>query len=200
VCFTDDDCRPANGWLAAVVDRFEREGSHASAVAGSTLTGEQHNPCAVASQVVTNHLAISSFVVSDGSLGFAPTSNLACRREVHAELPFDERYPLAAGEDRDWCARLADSGRCLLFEPDAVVWHHQDLDLRGYWRQQQRYGRGAARFHRRHGGRFQQAAFYTGLLRAGFAEGIRAGALVALAQVATASGVLAERWGDRGRR
>ena len=37
-------------------------------------------------------------------VAFAPTSNLACRAELHRALPFDERFPLAAGEDRDWCA------------------------------------------------------------------------------------------------
>jgi cellulose synthase/poly-beta-1,6-N-acetylglucosamine synthase-like glycosyltransferase len=200
VCLTDDDCRPATGWLAAIVDRFACEGRATAAVAGPTLTGNAHNVFAVASQVITNHLAASSADAVVGALGFAPTSNLACWRELLLAVPFDERFPLAAGEDREWCANVTKRGHRIHFEPGAIVWHHQDLDFLGFWRQQQRYGRGAYQFHRRQGTRGGQAGFYAGLVRAGFREGVRSGALVLLAQMATASGVVAEGWSARRRR
>ena len=133
---------------------------------------------------------------------FAPTSNLACRAEVCAAVPFDETYPLAAGEDRDWCARLVASGRTLAFVPDAVVRHHQELTPAGFWRQQVRYGRGAYRFRAGQGTlrRPEPAAFYVGLLRRGFADGLRAGLLVGVAQVATAVGMVQEAVAARTRR
>ena len=130
-------------------------------------------------------------------MGFAPTSNLACRAELHRALPFDEDYPLAAGEDRDWCARLAASGSELAYEPAAVVAHHPDLTLRRFWRQQLRYGRGAHRF--RNGttddGPPRQrppVGFYLDLLGKGFRQGPATGALVPLAQLATVAGTVAE--------
>ncbi len=108
-------------------------------------------------------------------------------------MPFDVRFPLPAGEDRDWCLRLAAAGRRLVFEPAARVWHHQDLSPGQFWRQQSRYGRGAFRFHRRHHGLGRPPArFYAGLLGAGFRHGPRVGLLVVVAQFATATGLTAE--------
>ncbi|MGH3800821.1 MAG: glycosyltransferase family 2 protein, partial [Pseudonocardiaceae bacterium] len=107
------------------------------------------------------------------------------------DIPFDERYPLAAGEDRDWCARLIDADHSLVFEPSALVRHHQELSPAGFWRQQLRYGRGAYRFRSDRGTllRLEAPRFYAGLLRRGLAHGPRAGALVCAAQVATALGM-----------
>jgi glycosyltransferase involved in cell wall biosynthesis len=191
LCFTDDDCRPEPGWLEAIRLGV---GQGAEVVAGPTLTALPGNPYSVASQTVTNHLMDESRDDSRGTTAFAPTSNVACRAEVWRAVPFDDHYPGAAGEDRDWCARLASHGLVLRVEPDARVWHDQDLTLSTFWRQQVRYGRGALRFHRRSGsGRgLQPARFYARLVRAGFAHGAAVGSLVLLAQVATGWGILVE--------
>jgi cellulose synthase/poly-beta-1,6-N-acetylglucosamine synthase-like glycosyltransferase len=197
VCLTDDDCRPASGWLAAILDRFAGGSSATAALAGPTLTGNPHSVFSVASQVVTNHLTASSADPDVGTLGFAPTSNLACWRELLLDVPFDEQFPLAAGEDREWCANVATRGHRIGFEPAAIVWHHQDLDFLGFWRQQQRYGRGAHRYHRSQDTRGGDAGFYAGLVRAGFREGVRSGVLVLVGQVATAIGLAVEAWSAR---
>jgi cellulose synthase/poly-beta-1,6-N-acetylglucosamine synthase-like glycosyltransferase len=189
ICLTDDDCRPAPDWLATIVERFAHDGGTTSAVAGPSVTGNACNTFAIASQAVTSYLTASSADPVAGTVGFAPTSNLACRRELLLAVPFDERFPLAAGEDRAWCADVTRLGHRIRFEPAAIVRHDQNLDFRGYWRQQQRYGRGAYRFHHGEGTRLRHAAFYTGLVRAGFREGVGPGLLVMLAQVATAVGV-----------
>jgi cellulose synthase/poly-beta-1,6-N-acetylglucosamine synthase-like glycosyltransferase len=194
ICFTDDDCRPQPGWVVALARRLADE-PEAAAAAGPTRNGRVDDVVAAAAQVVTNHLMAASLDPVTGRLGFAPTSNLAVRAEVHRALPFDEGYPLAAGEDRDWCARLTASGQVLVHEPEAVVDHHPDLDVRRFWRQQLRYGRGAARFRSEGDQGMAPLGFYTGLVKAGFAHGPRTGGLVLLAQVATAAGVARERWG-----
>jgi GT2 family glycosyltransferase len=193
VCFTDDDCRPEPGWIDTLTARL---GQATPAVAGPTLTDNSDSVYSAASQVITNHLTESSR--NPDRIDFAPTSNLACRAEILRAVPFDERFPLAAGEDRDWCLRLAAGGGRLEFEPAARVWHHQNLTAGRFWRQQTRYGRGAYRFHRRHPGRGREpAAFYVGLLGAGFRRGWRVGVLVLVAQVATAVGLVAEALTDR---
>jgi len=200
VCFTDDDCRPTAGWLEAIVAAID---GGAAAVAGPTRNGRPHDVAATASQTITNHLAEASFDPATHTVGFAPTSNVACRADVHRAYPFDASYPLAAGEDREWCTRLAAHGVGLVFVPAAVVEHFQDLSLPSFWRQQVRYGRGARRWHaeQARGERLQPLRFYTGLLRRAFGEGIRTGVLVIVAQVATAVGVAQETWSSkRGRR
>jgi glycosyltransferase involved in cell wall biosynthesis len=187
VLFTDDDCRPEPGWSGALRRRAE---AGAEVVAGPTVVGDGAGPPARAAQVVTNHLVEAS--LADGVVAFAPTSNLAVRAEVLAELPFDERYPLAAGEDRDWCERLAVAGRAIAYEPGAVVRHHPALDLAGFWRQQVRYGRGAHRFRAAGDRPRPPLAFYLDLLRKGFGQGPAAGGLVVLAQLATVVGWVRE--------
>ena len=105
-------------------------------------------------------------------------------------LPFDESYPDAAGEDRDWCARAVAAGLAPAYEPDAIVVHNQVLGIGALLRQQARYGRGAVRFRRGAGGdrSLGPASFYSGLLRAGFACGPGVGALVVAAQAAVGLG------------
>lgn len=191
VCFTDDDCRPGPRWVGAFVDEI---GAGAVAVAGPTWNGRPDDRWAAASQFITNHLAATT---RSTPAPFAPTSNVAVRRDVAERLPFDESFPLAAGEDRDWCDRLAAAGHRLAWAPDAWVEHHQDLSARGFWRQQLRYGRGAARLQAAGAHRPQRPAFYAGLLRRAAAEGPAVAGLVVVAQVATAVGMATERRATR---
>lgn len=185
VCFTDDDCRPEPEWLTELSAAFVRG---AAVVAGPTVVRDRGS-VVTAAQVVTNHLTDSSRDSEGARVAFAPTSNLAGRSGVLTRIPFDERYPLAAGEDRDWCRRVGDEGIAIAYADDARVVHDPDLSLRSFWRQQVRYGRGARRFHRGGDGRsFPSVGFYAGLVRRGFAEGPAVGTLVLVAQVATAVG------------
>ncbi len=188
VCFTDDDCRPLPGWLARL-EACHRTG--AEVIAGPTRVGNPGSVIERAAQTVTNHLVESSLDATRGTVRFAPTSNLACRTMLLAAVPFDDDFPLAAGEDREWCRRVGERGIEIAYEAQAVVAHHPDLSLSDFWHQQVRYGRGAHQVHRRRpaGERLQSPAFYGSLVRKGFAQGPRVGALVLLAQVATATGV-----------
>ncbi|MDE0802119.1 MAG: glycosyltransferase [Acidimicrobiales bacterium] len=190
ICFTDDDCRPGPEWAATMAERVD---DGAVAVAGPTRNARPADAFATAAQTVTNHLTDESLDPVTGHVGFAPTSNLAMTAALHRALPFDESFPLAAGEDRDWCDRLTASGETIAFAPGAIVDHHQDLDLRRFWRQQERYGRGSQhlRGHRDDAG-LQSPRFYVGLVRTGFRHGMAPGALVVVAQVATAVGVVRE--------
>jgi cellulose synthase/poly-beta-1,6-N-acetylglucosamine synthase-like glycosyltransferase len=182
VGFTDDDCRPGPAWVAALVRRFV---DGVDAVAGPTRNGRPEDPFAAASQALTNHVTEWSHDPVAGTVGFAPTSNLAVRRELLDRLPFDESFPLAAGEDRDWCTRLGAAGIPLTWEPAAWVAHHQDLTLRRFWRQQLRYGRGARQLP---GTALHPPAFYVQMLGRGLREGPVVAGLVVLAQVAVAVG------------
>jgi glycosyltransferase involved in cell wall biosynthesis len=194
LCFTDDDCAPHREWAERLAEALERG---ADAAAGITLNGG--GALGEASEIVARAPAAVR-AGDEGKLTFAPSNNIACTRTVFESIQFDESYPSAAGEDREWCARLTAAGYVLLLEPGAGVVHHQDLTPGGFLRQQFRYGQGAYRFRRRGSERrpLEPRSFYTALLRRAFTEGFNVGLLVSAAQLATAAGFALE-WAEQRR-
>ena len=192
ICFTDDDCEPTPGWagrLAAAagstgVAAGPDGGAEARRDAGARLAGDHRPPAGrVAGRERDRPLR-------------AHAATSPSPATLFARLRFDERFPDAAGEDREWSARAVATGvAAALRAAAAVTVHRQRLDAVGFVRQQYRYGRGAARF-RRLGPRRRRGlaapSFYADLVRAGFDRGPLVGALVIAAQVATAAGIAAE--------
>ena len=189
ILFLDDDCEPEPGWARALAAACPPGGS----AAGATVNADPADRFAAASQLLTSELQRAS-LRPDETLAFAPTSNLAIDRRLALRLPFDETFPVAAGEDREWCARAVAAGVAPRYAPEAVVRHRQALGgFRGFWRQQVRYGRGAAILSAGRAGSLAGPAVRRRLLRAGLSAGVRVGSLVALAQLAVASGYALER-------
>ena len=155
---------------------------------------------AAPSQLVTNHLVDESRDAS-GAIGFAPTSNLACRRAVHRVGTVRRGVP-HRGRRGPRVVRPPRRGRA----PDRVRRRRlgaprTGLDPARFWRQQARYGAGAYRYlsARPSGSRRQSVGFYVHLFRRAFADGLATGALVVMAQVATAAGLVGEAYRARGR-
>lgn len=186
LCFTDDDCMPEPEWaerLSAAV------AGGAAAVAGATLGDGD------ALSVAAELIALAPTLAEP----FAPSNNFACEKRLFDLVPFDASYPSPAGEDRDWCARIADAGFELRSEPSARVWHHQELTLRSFLHRQVGYGEAAYQFRRLHtGGRLAPSSFYISLLRQSFTRGLLVGILVTIAQAATALGFIRARARARG--
>ena len=189
ICFTDDDCEPEPDWAVKLVRSLQ---AGTDVVGGATVNGRLGDPFVEASELIVRELQQSTQRRLGGRV-FIPTNNLACHRSVVLSHPFDERYSAPGGEDRAWCARVAAAGLTLTLEPSAVITHRPALDLRGFWRQHLRYGRGAYVFARSTPDRdwLEPPAFYLGLLRAGSRTSFRCLLLVILAQLATGVGYTA---------
>jgi glycosyltransferase involved in cell wall biosynthesis len=192
VCFTDDDCEAEPGWVEALAGPLR--GGSVECAAGRTVVAPDALPADRAWQAIADHLQREASVPGSPSPGFAATCNLACSRQLLAEIPFDESFPIAAGEDRDWAARAAARNAAPRFVPEAVVVHRPGLDARSFLRQQYRYGKGASQFRAAAPSRgLGHPGFYARLVRGGFREGVPAGSLVLAAQAATAAGILSAR-------
>jgi GT2 family glycosyltransferase len=127
------------------------------------------------------------------SPGFVVTANLAARRELLERLPFDESFPSAAGEDRDWGERAARAAVPARFVPSAIILHRSGMRIGDFLRQQYRYGQGAARYRSAsHDRRPGSPRFYLGLIGAAFRTGLAPGLLVVAAQLATLAGAIRE--------
>jgi glycosyltransferase involved in cell wall biosynthesis len=112
IAFTDDDCQPAPGWLAAALDAFTPE---TDLVQGKVLP----HP---ADAGVTG--PFKRTVTVDGpSLDF-PNANLVYRRDALERVDgYDEAGFWGAGEDADLAWRVIESGGHVTYAGDALVWH-----------------------------------------------------------------------------
>jgi cellulose synthase/poly-beta-1,6-N-acetylglucosamine synthase-like glycosyltransferase len=205
VAFTDDDCRPAAGWLRA----FDRaiaglgEGERVRTGFGGRIVDSPENAIyGRASQMLVSFLYDYN-ERADGLRFFCSNNLVFPRQALLAMGGFDESFPLAAAEDRYICARWLRDGE-LRFVPEAVVEHRQMLGFRGFVRQQFRYGRGACQFWRRRmtderaKNRLLPGEFYARMLaypfgRVAWPEAVATSLLLALSQAAVAAGYYRER-------
>lgn len=206
VAFTDDDCRPRPDWIAKLV--AAQEGRSERLVGGHVENGLPANPYAAASQSLCAYI-YDYFGAAAGCAPFFTSNNMGCAREMFETVGgFDESFPLAAAEDRDFGLRWRAAGGALSFAPDAVVDHHHPLDLRGFWRQHANYGRGARHLHKQMAKRMtalparEPIGFYAGLMAYPMKHPGRArlaqSALLALSQAAMIRGYAAEVRKERG--
>jgi GT2 family glycosyltransferase len=202
LAFTDDDCAPEPGWLAA----FDEALAHAplALVGGHVRNALQHDPCASASQLLVDYL-YERFDHGD-TLGprFFTSNDLAGSTRLFRDLGgFDTSFRLAAGEDRDLTDRWRLAGHPLVYVPAALVLHYHAMSLGRFTRQHLNYGRGAWTFHRarrvRHAGprRTESVGFYVDLVcyplrQSGSARGVLHSALLIWSQVVNAFGYALE--------
>jgi len=140
LAFLDDDCVPAADWAERILAQVDA--APEAIVAGRVRNGLPENRWATASHMVLE-VVVDLYNARPGEPGFAPTSNLAMRRDVFMALGgLDERFRTAAAEDREFCDRSYDAGHPLVMEETAVVEHFHDLDGRAFLAQAASYGRG----------------------------------------------------------
>jgi len=174
-------------------------------IGGGTQNGLADDPYAACHHLLYDYLSRRSNGRPHAAT-FCTSNNLAVPTAGFVELGgFDETFPFAAGEDRDFCDRWRASGRAIVHAPDVVVHHAHPMTLRSFWRQHFRYGRGARRLHERRFARgaggiaLQRPSFYLGLLAFPFREVAPSSlpacmSLLLVSQVATAGGYVVERF------
>ncbi len=197
LAFTDDDCAPASDWLSKLAYRFEELPNHG--IGGRILNSLTENLYSAAGQLLTDYL-YAYYHDSNGKARFFASNNLAFPVERFREIGgFDKTFPLAAGEDREFCDRWLRKGYGLIYGPEVVVYHSHDLTLRTFLRQHFNYGRGAFFFHqlRPEKIKVESFSFYIKMLHYPFRQSCRhksiLSALLALSQVANTSGYFWEK-------
>jgi len=199
--FTDDDCMPAPEWLKTLEARFTQAPD--CLIGGRTLNALPDNLYSTASQVLIDYL-YEYYNADRNRSSFFASNNLALPAErFHALGGFDNTFPLAAGEDREFCDRWLQYGHQMIYAPEAQVYHAHKLTLHSFWRQHYNYGRGAFCFHqvraRRNMERIkvEPLSFYFNLLKYPFSQGtsqpaLAIAALFMLSQTANLAGFFLE--------
>ena len=114
IAFTDDDCRPDPGWLAALLAAAR---AHPAAIVQGATAPDPDEIGALASPYART-------ISVDPPGRFAQTCNILYPRELlEAVGGFDERLPAAAGEDTDLALRARATGASYVGAPGARVFH-----------------------------------------------------------------------------
>ena len=133
VAFTDADCRVDPDWLMEVVAPLDdpRVGIAGGTIRAIPPAGDIER----FGELIHDHRqAIEVFQPP-----YAITMNWASRRAVLEELGgFDERFRRC--EDVDLSYRITQAGYTLAFAPDAVVYHHNEENLAGLFREGFQHG------------------------------------------------------------
>lgn len=208
LAFLDDDVSPQPDWLARFDEAIASAADRSAAYGGRTINAESNTVFGATSQSVVDFL-YTWYNRDPDDAGFFTTNNLLCPRvDFLFTGGFDESFPSAAAEDRDFCDRWREHGRRLVFVPNAIVRHFQRATFAEFFKQHVVYGRGAVDLHLARDRRgverpkLESSGFYTSLLLypVSHARGWRLVALLvlgAVTQVAYAWGFFSERWRRR---
>lgn len=139
--FTDDDCMLLPDYLTVLEARFAETPD--SLIGGRTLNALPNNIYSTASQLLIDYL-YEYFNTDITRSSFFASNNFAMPSDRFRVLGgFDTSFPLAAGEDREFCDRWLFHGDRMGYAPDVQIYHAHNLALQTFWRQHFNYGRGA---------------------------------------------------------
>ncbi|MBW4645951.1 MAG: glycosyltransferase [Goleter apudmare HA4340-LM2] len=201
--FTDDDCEVTSNWLTTLEKRFTTAPD--CLIGGRTLNALANNLYSTASQLLIDYLYMY-FNTKFQKSSFFASNNFALPAELfHSLGGFDTTFPLAAGEDREFCDRWQYQGYKMLYAPEVQIYHAHKLTLATFWRQHFNYGRGSFCFHQARSQRVNSQiqvepwSFYFQLLTYPLSQtSLQSAPLIAglffVSQVANVAGFFWERW------
>jgi GT2 family glycosyltransferase len=153
VVFLDDDCAPAERWLAHLIEPFATGDPTLGAVGGRVLPAPPQN------WVQRFCSAIEYATGEQPVFENASTQNSCYRRSVLEQVgAFDEGFRHPGGDDPDLSTRAVRGGFRLEYAPEAVVYHDELRTYRSFVRHMYHRGLGEARLGRKHGRRARVAA------------------------------------------
>jgi len=154
VVFLGDDTVPEPDFLAVHLAAHRQRPGRRIAVLGYTTWPRERRVTPFLHHINEYGLQFGYELIRDPEavpFNFFYTSNISLPRAAFEENGFfDTTFPDAAWEDIELSYRLSQSGYGIVYEPLAVVRHHHDITFASFRRRQERSGRAAAIFYRKH--------------------------------------------------
>jgi glycosyltransferase involved in cell wall biosynthesis len=137
IIFLDADCTPATGWLPRLLAAHDA----GAAVVGGALDLPQRLPITARCDYYCGWYHVHSRR-SAGTVPNHPPGNLSVRRRVFAaSAGFTEQQPIAyAHEELAWQGEVQRSGGRIVFEPRAIVHHHNRPGFKNLLKRNYRWG------------------------------------------------------------
>ncbi len=146
ILFTDADCEAPPDW----VECFRQVFSDPS-VAGAKGTIRTRQRSLVARFAQLEYEDKYDRLAHRAHIDFIDTGSAAYRRGIFVgNGGFDTNFSTASGEDVDLSYRLAQRGYCLVFAPQAWVYHPHPTTVRTYARRKYRVGYWRVRMYKNH--------------------------------------------------
>ncbi len=146
VLFTDADCIPATDWIEKMSLPFEDD-----EIVGAKGVYRTRQRELIARFVQLEYEDKYEKMRRNRFIDFVDTYSAGYRRDVLlANDGFDTGFPEASVEDQEFSFRLAERGYKMVFQPQAIVYHHHASDLQSYVRKKFRIGYWKVRLHARH--------------------------------------------------
>jgi glycosyltransferase involved in cell wall biosynthesis len=137
IVFLDADCTPDTGWLSRLLAAHDA----GAAVVGGALDLPPHLPITARCDYYCGWYHVHS-ARRAGTVPNHPPGNLSVRRQVFAaSTGFTEQQPVAyAHEELAWQGEVQRSGGQIIFEPKAIVRHHNRPGFRNLLKRNYRWG------------------------------------------------------------
>ena len=198
--FLDDDSVVDPSYLTRIVERLQERPGYA--LAGPQRSIDRNNPFALAAEWLADRF-MEAGRLNSHRFGFAPSNGFALRpADFRQAGGFNPHFPLASGEDREFCVRWIAAGFHIDVLEELTIQHHFPATLAAFVGQQWRYGRGvfqyrtcvAADLHPRvRSLRFYLGVVFGSLKRHGLRRGVPVCLLSALSQFIVWAGYMSER-------
>ena len=144
IAFTDTDCILSENWIETIIKSFQQSKDF-QILSGNTISydknwfGTYHN--------INGTLNGRKFKDSERLL-YGTTANLAITRQVAENIDFSEEFPLAAGEDIEFCFRANHESFAIKHIYQMIIFHNYGYtnglweNLKSFSRQFKRYEQG----------------------------------------------------------
>jgi GT2 family glycosyltransferase len=144
ICFTDTDCILSDNWVLTIAQSFI-DNRDFQILSGDTPAFDQswfgtyHN---------INGTLNGRQLGNTDRLLYGTTANLAITREVTEQIDFNENFPIAAGEDIEFCFNANRQGFATMYVPTMTVFHNFGYNgqiiknLKRFTQQFKKYGQG----------------------------------------------------------
>lgn len=141
ICFSDDDCITKKDWLEKLIEKHLEYPQ--DIIQGQTFSLPKNNLYA---EIMGNHYQnwLQSNLIGKEELRFLDNKNLAVPKNILDKYGDFSTKQNIGSEDVEFGLRMRESGVKIIFQPQAIAWHHERDTLVGFIKQHYRIAKSEA--------------------------------------------------------